>query len=199
MSRAAIYVRTSTVEQSGRGQRDALEAAARGRGFDAVRVFEDRGYSGKSKKHPPGLAEARAMAVAGRLDVLLVAALDRLGRSPIRVLTLMHELYGCGCAVVSLRESIDLATPAGEVMAHLLAAFAGFEGRLISDRTKADLAAAKARGVRLGRKPRAVVAAELLDARDALAGGAQITDVARRLGVSRQTLRRRLAELEPTG
>ena len=67
---------------------------------------------------------------------------------------LMATAQNQGWALVALDCAVDTTTPAGEAMAHLLATFAQFERRLIQERTRAGLAAARARGKQGGRKPR---------------------------------------------
>src|SRR5438132_10840974 len=82
----------------------------------------------------------------------MVAGLDRLGRSLRDLLVLLDELNAAGCAVVSLRESIDLTTPTGRLLVHLLSALAEFERELIRERVMAGMARARAAGL-VGGKP----------------------------------------------
>jgi DNA invertase Pin-like site-specific DNA recombinase len=81
----------------------------------------------------------------------MVVALDRLGRSLRDLLHLLDDLTACGCAVVSLREAVDLSTPAGKMMTAMIGALAEFERTLIIDRVKSGMAKAKASGTRTGR------------------------------------------------
>jgi len=83
--------------------------------------------------------------------VLVVAKLDRLSRSLVDFAGLMERASREGWALVSLDLGVDTSTPQGEMLANVMASFAQFERRLIAERTKAALAALKARGVRLGR------------------------------------------------
>jgi DNA invertase Pin-like site-specific DNA recombinase len=81
----------------------------------------------------------------------VVAKLDRLSRSVQQAAALLAEAEHEGWAIVALDLGVDLSTPSGEVMAHVLAAIAQFERRLIGQRTKDALAVKKAQGVQLGR------------------------------------------------
>jgi DNA invertase Pin-like site-specific DNA recombinase len=76
----------------------------------------------------------------------MVFGLDRLGRSLRDLLVLLDELAACGCAVISLRESIDLTTPTGRLLVHLIAALAEFERELIRERVRSGIARVKATG-----------------------------------------------------
>lgn len=87
--------------------------------------------------------------------MLVVAKLDRLSRSLLDFAPMLHRASVEGWRMVILDLAVDTTTPSGEVMAHVAAAFAQYERRLISDRTKVALEAVRRRGVRLGR-PRSV-------------------------------------------
>jgi DNA invertase Pin-like site-specific DNA recombinase len=149
------YVRVSTAEQADSGaglvaQRDAITAAVRQRSWKLVRVIEDAGLSAKSLERP-GLTEALTMIEGGDADGLLVSKLDRLSRSLLDFSTLMERSRRKGWAIVALDLGVDTTTPAGEMMANVLATFSQFERRLIGQRTKDALAVKKAEGVQLGR------------------------------------------------
>jgi len=136
------YARVSTEEQSVALQIDALEFAGCGR------IYCDDGYSGALKSRP-ALDEAIAHLKAG--DTLVTWRLDRLGRSLSHLISLVGDLNKKGIAFKSLSDAIDTSTPGGRLQFHMLGALAEFERSLISERTKAGMAAARVRGVRLGR------------------------------------------------
>jgi DNA invertase Pin-like site-specific DNA recombinase len=149
------YVRVSTDEQTGSGagleaQKRAIVAECERRGWEVVRVIEDAGYSAKDLKRP-GVQEAMRTLEAGEAGGLVVAKLDRLSRSMIDFTALMATATKQGWALVALDCAVDTTTPAGEAMANVLATFAQFERRLISQRTREALAVKRAQGVRLGR------------------------------------------------
>lgn len=148
------YARVSTEEQFLDLQLTALRAA------DCGQIFSDHGISG-TKKDRPGLNQALAELRQG--DTLVVWRLDRLGRSLSQLVILMNDLRSRSVNFASLNESIDTNTPTGMFMFHMIAALAEFERALISERTKAGLAAARRRGSKLGR-PRALTAHELAEA-----------------------------------
>jgi DNA invertase Pin-like site-specific DNA recombinase len=158
------YVRVSTDEQSNSGagleaQRRAIISECERRGWQLVEVIEDAGLSAKDMKRP-GVQEALRTLKAGEASALVVAKLDRLSRSMIDFTALMGKAQKEGWALVALDCAVDTTTPAGEAMAHMLATFAQFERRMISQRTKDALAVKKAQCVRIGRPPvmpRAVV------------------------------------------
>jgi DNA invertase Pin-like site-specific DNA recombinase len=149
------YVRVSTSDQADSGagltaQRQAIKAAADQRGWRIVRVIDDAGLSAKSLDRP-GLTDALAMIESGKADALVVAKLDRLSRSLLDFATLMERSRRKGWAIVALDLGVDTTTPAGEMMANVLATFSQFERRLIGQRTKEALAVKRAEGVILGR------------------------------------------------
>lgn len=176
------YARVSTDDQNPALQLDALRQAG------ATEVFEDRGMSGISRSRP---ALQRALNQLQRGDTLMVWRLDRLGRSLADLIDLVSGLKAKGCGFRSLTESIDTGTAGGELVFHLFGAMAQFERSLIIERTRAGLAAAKHRGVKLGRK-RALSAGQIQHARKLIDGGESPPLVAKSLGVSRATLYRAL-------
>jgi len=151
--RAALYVRTSTADQDGGGQLHALLQAATVRGFEPIQ-YTDIGHSG-AKASRPALDRMRADARHGKLDVIMVVGLDRLGRSLRDLLDLLAELDASGAKLVSLREGVDLTTPAGKFFLHIMGALADFERELITERVRAGVARARAEGKHCGRPRRA--------------------------------------------
>ena len=151
------YVRVSTEEQgvSGAGlqaQRDAIVDECRRRGWTLVELIEDVGRSGRDLRRPGVQAELDAL-TAGEASALVVAKLDRLSRSMLDFARIMVTAQKESWALIALDVNVDTTTPAGEAMAHMLATFAQFERRLISERTKVALAQKRAAGVRLGAPP----------------------------------------------
>jgi DNA invertase Pin-like site-specific DNA recombinase len=148
------YLRVSTDEQvqSGLGleaQRAAVEHEAARRGW-SVTWEVDEGVSGKLRNRP-ALDRALARLRAGEAQALVVAKMDRLGRSVIQASDVLETARRQKWDLIVLDLGMDLATPHGKAMAQMLAVFAELEREMISARTKAALGAAKARGIRLGR------------------------------------------------
>ena len=170
------YARVSTDDQDVDGQRRRLETA------DAIRIFEDV-ISGK-RFDRPGLTQLLDYARPG--DCLCVVRLDRLGRSLRELLEVIDMLKERGVHFQSLEEKIDTSSAAGELIFHVFGAIAHFERRLIGERTKDGLAAAKARGRKPGRPPVDP------DKRDAalklIAAGLSPTEAARQVGLGRATV-----------
>ncbi|MCK6529697.1 recombinase family protein [Myxococcota bacterium] len=190
--RAALYARVSTVNhgQDVGLQIDELRQVAQQRGWAAVE-YVGAGVSGTLAERP-GLSRMLADAHAGKLDVVAVWRLDRLGRSLQHVLATLEQLNSQGIAFVSLRDvGLDSTTPAGRLFTAMIAAFAAFERDLIQERVIAGVRRAQAAGKHCGRPRRD------LDLRPAVAllkEGRGLKDVARILAIPRATLRRRLQE-----
>lgn len=130
-------------------QRKAIESEAKRRGWDLVAFQEDIG-SGKDLRRP-GIKAAIAALSRGEADALVIAKLDRLSRSMLDFANIMAKAQKESWALVALDVNVDTTTPAGEAMANVVATFAQFERRLISQRTREALAIKKAQGVQLGR------------------------------------------------
>lgn len=156
-TRVITYARCSTREQADEGvsleaQRMIMDAECRRRGWDVYRRIEDPGFSGKDMNRP-GVVLALELMAAGQADALMVSRLDRLSRSLYDFATTMRVAQQEGWALLALDLGVDTSTPSGEMIANVMASFAAYERRIISQRTKDGLAAARANGVRLGRRP----------------------------------------------
>ena len=137
--RAAVYLRVSTEGQvdgtSIDTQRAHCQDLASRHGLTLVSEHVDAGVSGAAASRP-ALDELLAAATAGDIDVVLVAKLDRLGRSLLHLLELLEKLDVLGVRVLSATDGIDTRTPAGRLMLHLLAVFAEFERERIRERSQ---------------------------------------------------------------
>jgi len=176
------YARVSTADQSLDLQTDALEEAG------CVEVFTDVVSGAKSER--PGLAAVLGELQAG--DTLVVWRLDRLGRSLPHLVVTVNGLNERGVHFHSLGESIDTSSATGELVFHIFVALAQFERRLLQERTRAGLQAARARG-RLGGRPKVtaennpkVAAAKAMHAQNSMS----IDDICSSLNISRATLYR---------
>lgn len=177
------YARISTLEQSLDLQMSALRASG------CTDILTDEGYSGADFTRP-GLA--RLLRKLRRGDTIVVWRLDRLGRSLFELLKLIRDLNERGVEFRSLSESLDTSTPGGRLLLHVLASMAEFERSLISERTKAGMAAARSRGSRIGRRP-AMTNDQRRDAREAIANGStSVQAVAKKHGIHPRTLLRTL-------
>lgn len=174
------YARVSTEEQNLDLQMQALKEAG------CARIFRDHGLSGAARDRP-GLKRALRKAKTG--DVLVVWKLDRLGRSLPHLVEVINGLRQAGIGFRSLQEQIDTTSAGGRFYFHMLAALAEFEREMISERTKAGMAAAKAGGKHVGR-PRKLSASQIARARGLIESGQTRKAVAARLGVTPGTLGR---------
>ena len=127
-------------------------------------------------------------------DIVVVQRLDRLGRSLKDLIELMDGFKQQGVQFISLNEKIDTTTAIGELAFHMIGSIAQFERRLISERTKAGLDAARARGRKGGRKAK-LTPADIKKAK-AMLSDPEMTksEVAEHFHVSRPTLNKWLAE-----
>jgi DNA invertase Pin-like site-specific DNA recombinase len=167
ISRVALYARVSTMNgQNPQLQLDELRAYAQARGWTIAGEYVDLGVSG-SKSSRPELDRMLNDAHARKFDAICVWKLDRLGRSLKHLVTTIEDLACYGVSFVSLRDNLDLSTPAGRLMMHLLGAMAEFERDLIRERVCAGIAAAVKRGVKMGRPKRWVSADKVRAMREA--------------------------------
>ena len=174
------YARVSTDDQKADMQRTALKQAG------CAKIFTDDGLSGATTNRP---ALRRCLKALKRGDTLTVWKLDRLGRSLRDLITMLDDLKGRGVKFRSLTEAIDTDTPTGRAMWQMIGVLAELERSLISERTRAGAAAAKARGVKFGRK-RKLKPPQINQAKKLIAGGERPEDVAASFHVGRSTLYR---------
>lgn len=171
------YGRVSTDDQHLDLQRDALRAA----GCEAI--YEEAA-SGKTATRPELEQCLKALRTG---DTLVVWRLDRLGRNLADLVRIVTELKERGVAFESLTERIETISAAGTLVFHVFGALAEFERALIRERTRAGLAAARARGRKGGRKP---VPPEKIAAIRTLWAGKKLNadQIAAQLGVHRATV-----------
>jgi DNA invertase Pin-like site-specific DNA recombinase len=163
----ALYARVSTLN----GQNPELQLAelreyAQRRGWHVSSEYVDLGISG-ARESRPEFNRMMADAHARVFDAVACWKLDRMGRSLKHLVNTLADLQAYGVAFISLRDNLDLSTPSGRLMFHVVAAVAEFERALIRERVSAGIQAAKNRGQRIGR-PRAYVnPAKVRELRDA--------------------------------
>jgi DNA invertase Pin-like site-specific DNA recombinase len=185
---ALAYVRVSTAEQADEGasldaQRHLLALEAERRGWD-VEFVSDEGYSAKNVEGRPGLTSALDRLDAGQADVLLVLRVDRLSRSVSDFAGLMARAQRRKWSLTALDLGVDTSTPAGDLMAHVLASVAQYERKVIGQRTREGMAQRRAEGVHVGSPPSLPIeTVERIVAEHA--GGRSLTDIARGLAADR--------------
>src|SRR2546426_6368374 len=150
MKRVAIYARVSTTDQTCDNQLRDLRDYCRARGWTEVREFIDTGISG-TKERRPALDKLMVEVKARRVDVVVVAAFDRFGRSVRHLVEALDLFHHLNVEFISLREQVDTGSALGQAIFTIIAAIAQFERSLIVERVKAGLRRARAEGKRLGR------------------------------------------------
>lgn len=179
------YARVSTAGQLLDRQIAALTVAG------CIRVFADK----KSGKNAEREELWKALDYLRPGDTLVVASLDRLGRSLSDLISIVTGLRRRGVGFASLHEALDTTTPGGRLVFHVFAALAEFIRELIVEGTREGLEAARARGQRLGRPP-ALTSEQVAHARDLLSQPENsVASIARLLGVSRSTIYKHVPEL----
>lgn len=173
------YARVSTADQSLEMQKDALRKA----GVRDDNLFVET-VSGVSKRRP---CLELALKDARQGDTFVVWKLDRLGRSLRDLLNRIDALEKRGIGFRSLTENIDTTTITGRLLLNILGSLAQFERELITERSRAGMEAHIARGGRVGRK-QVLSEKQKAQGRKWIAKGMSVADVAKRLGVTPQTV-----------
>jgi putative DNA-invertase from lambdoid prophage Rac len=187
--RAALYARVSTHDQQTLGlQIDSMTAYINGRGWDIVKQVKDVGSGAKHRPAREGLLKS---ARRREVDVVVVWRLDRWGRSLPDLVVTLRELTELGVSFVSLTEALDLTTPTGRAMAGMLAVFAEFERDVLRERVRAGIEQARKEGRSHGRPRTASLKAA--EVRRLKADRVSNSEIARRLGIGRTSVRRILA------
>lgn len=193
MDKLIGYARVSTRGQDADRQVNDLLGA----GVRRDDLYIDEGVSG-ARTSRPGFD--RAMAALQSQDTLVVATLDRLGRSTQAMLMLADELRDRG---VSLRVlnlgggEVDTATPMGSMVFTVMAALAQMELDIKRERITDSVAKRRAAGKDLGGRRRIFTDSQIRNAVTLIESGRPASQVARDLGMSRATLYRRINELVP--
>jgi DNA invertase Pin-like site-specific DNA recombinase len=176
------YARVARQDQKLEPQRDALLADG------CERVFQEKISSREAERK----ALRAAFEYCREGDVLVVAGLDRLGRSLRELIDLVGELEGRGVGFRSLKESLDTTTAEGRLIFHVFSALAEFEREIVRERTMVGLESARAKG-RYGGRPRALDENRAKLARKLKGEGEHsVVEICAMLGVGRSTLYRYL-------
>jgi DNA invertase Pin-like site-specific DNA recombinase len=189
--RIGIYARVSTTNhgQDTELQLRELREYCHRRGCEIIGEYVDNGVSGSMASRPE-LNRLMLDAKQRRIDAVLVWKLDRFGRSLRHLVNAIAELEAVGVAFVSLKDAIDLSTPAGRLMFGVIAAMAEFERDLIRERVRAGIRNARAKGRRVGRKAAVLDVAALRVRRSQ---GQTLRQIAADLGCSRSLVHKTLS------
>jgi putative DNA-invertase from lambdoid prophage Rac len=151
LGQVAIYCRVSTDDQCCERQERDLKAFARRSGHKIVAVFKETASGADDDR--PERKKVMALARAREIEAILVTELSRWGRSTQDLVRTLDDLHGWKVSVLAQNGlSFDLSTSTGKLMRTIMAGLAEFERDLIRNRVKSGLAAARARGVKLGRQ-----------------------------------------------
>jgi DNA invertase Pin-like site-specific DNA recombinase len=148
--RIATYSRVSTLNQDTDMQTRELREYCTRRGWELVHEYVDHGVSG-AKESRPALNALMIDARRRKFDAVAVWKFDRMARSVAHLLRVLDEFRSLGIDFSSLSESIDTSTPTGKMVFTVLASVAELERSLISERVRAGLRNARAKGKILGR------------------------------------------------
>ena len=191
MKHIAIYIRVSTKKQDTKSQEPDLDRW--------ITAFADgmpiRWYSDKatgSNMDRPGWQKLEAAIDAGTVEKVVVWRLDRLGRTASGLTALFEKLQARKVGFESLRDRVDLSTPAGRLLANVLASVAAYENEVRGERIRAGQAAARARGKTWGGSQKGrrikVTAEQAATVQRLKDEGAKIAAIARAVGLSRPTV-----------
>jgi len=195
----AIYTRVSTSQQTTQSQKPDLKRWLEAQDSDKlgeVRWFHDTA-TGKNMDRP-GWMKLQAAIDSGKVNRLVVWRLDRLGRTAGGLCKLFEDLQAKKVRLVSLRDSIDLGTPSGRLMANMLASVAAFETEIRGERVKAGQKAARDAGKRWGGSKKGRRIKTTQDQVSAIvkmkAEGMKIARIARTVSLTRLTIYRILEQ-----
>ncbi len=191
----AAYLRVSTKQQYQRSQEPDLKRWVQSQEGEVV-WYRDH-FTGKTMRRP-GMDRLLGDIRAGKVGTVVVWRLDRLGRTAKGLTALFEELRERGVGLVSLKDGLDLSTPAGRLMANVLASVAAYETEVRAERVLAGQAAARAAGKRWGGSKKGrllkVTEEQLAVVQRMRAEGKKIAAIARATGLSRPTVYRLLNE-----
>ena len=185
----AVYIRVSSKQQDQRSQEPDLKRWADAQ-EEPVIWYRDK-FTGRTMDRP-GMQKLLADVAAGKVSAIVVWRLDRLGRTAKGLTALFEDLRERNVNLISLRDGVDLSTPAGRLMANVLASVAAYETEVRAERVLAGQAAARAAGKRWGgSKPgrRLKVTDDQVEVIHRMkADGKKIAAIARATGLSRPTI-----------
>ena len=150
--RVAIYARVSTASQTVENQFQELRAVAKRNDWHTVAELSDNGISGsKGRDQRPAFDELLKRATRREFDVVMVWAIDRLGRSIQHLVGFMNEMQALNVDLYIHQQAIDTTTASGRMIFSIFSALGEYERELIRERIKAGQKRASSQGVKIGR------------------------------------------------
>lgn len=200
--KVAIYIRVSSPKKAKGNERDVdkflqnpqvqadpLVKMAGARGWEIFKIYSDR-MTGSKTEGREGLKELWKDAKSGEFQIVLIWRFDRFARSVRDLLNSLYALQELSIDFVSYKDPVDTTTASGKLMFHVMAAFAEFERDLLLERTMAGLEYAREHGTKSGNAiGRPVKIWNREKAREMIAGGKSIRQVARELGIGKDSIR----------
>lgn len=181
------YVRVSTVEQNEQRQVEALQK------YDIEKWFTEK-VSAKDINRPE-LSKMLEFARAG--DTIYIKDFSRLARSTKDLLNIIEQLNENDISLISLNENLDTSTPTGKLLVTMIAAINEFERNNLLERQKEGIEIAKRNNVYKGREKIKINENQFLELyEDVSKGYLTYTNMAKKLGISRATLYRRISKME---
>jgi DNA invertase Pin-like site-specific DNA recombinase len=186
--RAALYARISTLNhgQDPEVQLRELREFCHRRGFTIAHEYVDKGICGSREKRP-ALDKLLAECQKRLVDAVVVYRYDRFARSLRQLVNALEEFRSLGIDFISIHEGVDTSTPNGRLVFGIFASIAEFERELIRDRVRSGLAAARARGKRVGRPRVDVDVRRIVSLR---CQGRSWAEITRETGISKGTAQR---------
>ena len=153
IKRVAIYARVSTDGQTTENQLRELRLVAERNGWEIVHEFIDQGISGaKGREQRPAFDALWKGAIRREFDVVMVWAVDRLGRSLSHLVNFLSEIHAKKVDLFIHQQGIDTTTPAGKALFGVMGIFAEFERSMIQERVRSGIKRVRAAGQRWGRR-----------------------------------------------
>ena len=190
---SAIYARCSTNKQDLSAQIETLQNVATKAGWGKCTIFSDFAISGsKGREERAGLDQVLVACSRREVDRILVFDISRLGRSISSLISTLEAIRSSGAAFYCHQQNIDSATASGRAMFGMISVFAEFEREMIVARVRAGLDRARAKGIKLGRKPVSLRVREQVT----LLRGQKMTQmaIARKIGISQAKVSQILSE-----
>lgn len=180
----ALYVRVSTFDQEKglMSQKKALADYAVNHGFDNIKWYQDR-ITG-SQLNRPAFNRLQKDIFSGKVNTVVVWKLDRLSRSLKDGINVLTDWLEKDVRIIAVTQQLDFSGAMGQMIAGVLFALAQMERENLRENTKRGLNAAKARGVKLGKRPK-LFAKDIVPL---LQGGLKIAAVSKKLGKTRQAI-----------
>lgn len=190
MKKTAVYIRVSTLEQNYDSQLLEVNRWLENHGRADVVVFSDKSTGDNLSR--PGFAELEAAIFRGEVSTVVVYKLDRLARTLRDGIATLTGWLDKGVRVVSVTQQFDFSGAVGKLIAAVLLGVAEMEQETRRERQAAGIEVAKAKGLYPGRK-KGTLTTDPSHAKELRAKGLSVVQIAKSMGVTKQTIYRHLA------